>query len=306
MEAFVFPELNRTYWKRRMLHIEKMLRLALILALVGISSGDLTGRLVDDADNMANIVGAKETLDLVDYKLHQEQGKRETLASVAKDAKDVAGKRYREMQEAEAADAKITNELRHLKSRLAIDKDSATAKEAVAAKAEAVAKRMELLAQQTAHDAAAALHQQQHDEQQLTVTQSAAERSARKRKEAERARREAEAKARASAAALAEADTGVQSLLRRHSKLEKMQLEEETRQTTRLADAFKEDARRQEEFKESLAAAKAREHAQRSRVPSRAPSRVPSRCTSHAPSHAPSRAPSRAPSFVPSRDLGRR
>ena len=33
--------------------------------------GDLTARLVDDSDNMANIVGARETMSLVDYKLHK-------------------------------------------------------------------------------------------------------------------------------------------------------------------------------------------------------------------------------------------
>ena len=41
-----------------------------VLAL-GTTRGDLTGRLVDDSDTMANIVGASETQSLVDFKLHK-------------------------------------------------------------------------------------------------------------------------------------------------------------------------------------------------------------------------------------------
>ena len=44
--------------------------LCLLLA-VGSARGDLTGELVDDSDNMANIVGARETMSLVDVKLHK-------------------------------------------------------------------------------------------------------------------------------------------------------------------------------------------------------------------------------------------
>jgi hypothetical protein len=47
-------------------------RLLAALCLLGVLCsvhGDLTARLVDDSDHLANIVGAKETESLVDYKL---------------------------------------------------------------------------------------------------------------------------------------------------------------------------------------------------------------------------------------------
>ena len=42
-----------------------------LLAIAGSARADLTGQLVADSDNMANIVGAAETMSLVDYKLHK-------------------------------------------------------------------------------------------------------------------------------------------------------------------------------------------------------------------------------------------
>lgn len=44
---------------------------ALFVLALGTTRGDLTGRLVDDSDTMANIVGASETQSLVDFKLHK-------------------------------------------------------------------------------------------------------------------------------------------------------------------------------------------------------------------------------------------
>ena len=44
---------------------------ALCLLVLGSARADLTGQLVDDSDNMANIVGASETMSLVDVKLHK-------------------------------------------------------------------------------------------------------------------------------------------------------------------------------------------------------------------------------------------
>ena len=45
---------------------------ALLLGVsLGVALGDLTGRLVEDSDNMANIIGARETQGLVDFKLHK-------------------------------------------------------------------------------------------------------------------------------------------------------------------------------------------------------------------------------------------
>ena len=46
----------------------RMAALCLLLAL-GSVRGDLTGQLVEDSDQMANIVGARETMSLVDYSL---------------------------------------------------------------------------------------------------------------------------------------------------------------------------------------------------------------------------------------------
>lgn len=43
----------------------------LMFLALGLAHGDLTSRLVDDSDNMANIVGASETQSLVDFKLHK-------------------------------------------------------------------------------------------------------------------------------------------------------------------------------------------------------------------------------------------
>ena len=48
------------------------MRLLAALCLLGVLCcvhGDLTARLVDDSEHLANIVGAKETESLVDYKL---------------------------------------------------------------------------------------------------------------------------------------------------------------------------------------------------------------------------------------------
>ena len=42
--------------------------LCLLIAL-GSARGDLTGQLVEDSDQMANSVGARETMSLVDYSL---------------------------------------------------------------------------------------------------------------------------------------------------------------------------------------------------------------------------------------------
>ena len=44
---------------------------AVCLLALGPARGDLTDRLVKDSDTMANIVGASETMSLVDYKLHK-------------------------------------------------------------------------------------------------------------------------------------------------------------------------------------------------------------------------------------------
>jgi hypothetical protein len=43
--------------------------LCLLLLALGSARGDLTGQLVEDSDQMANIVGARETMSLVDYSL---------------------------------------------------------------------------------------------------------------------------------------------------------------------------------------------------------------------------------------------
>ena len=83
-EMFLFrnqtpPNLYRQCRTSRLLRMARLRRRtainmavsALFLLALGTARGDLTGRLVDDSDTMANIVGASETQSLVDFKLHK-------------------------------------------------------------------------------------------------------------------------------------------------------------------------------------------------------------------------------------------
>jgi len=218
---------------------------------------------VEDPESMANIVGVKETQSLVDYKLKQVQATRETAAAKAKDAKELSAQRYREMQDVERKAAELHAQERHLKEKVVIDRDTADEKEAVAAKADAIAKKMEALAQAADAEEQKAKSQEQASSQQLRLISASAQEADAERTKAEARRRLAEKAASSASAELATVDGKEKHLLQRHAKLERMAAEEDNRQTTRLAEAFQEDARRQAQFRASIVQQRQAELAQK-------------------------------------------
>jgi len=234
----------------------------LMFLALGLAHGDLTSRLVDDSDNMANIVGASETQSLVDFKLHKEQAMRDTVAEDTASVKARAKTTYMALLAAQKEEADANNLKRHLKEQLEIITAEDGEKKEVALKADAIAKRMTEMAAKA--DGA----WQEVDRAKVKTAagfneaEATAKATAKSESKAANARREAEDQAQVASSKLAAADKQVRVLLEKHQKLEDMKMAEDQRQTTRLADAFKQDALRQSAFKNAMLSSRAAEKKQ--------------------------------------------
>jgi len=207
-------------------------------------------------------VGAGETQQLVDHQLHKEQAVRDKIADTTGSLKEQAKRTYLALQKAQKEEADANNLKRHLKEQLEIISAEAKEKQEVAMKADAIAKKMEEMAAK----ADGAYEEVQATEEKTAAGYASAKSDYDARTEAEsvaeKLRREAEDKAQAASSKLEEADKHVRELLQKHQRLEDMKMAEDEKQTTRLADAFKEDAQRQNAFKHAILQAKLAENRQ--------------------------------------------
>mmetsp|Transcript_7980 Transcript_7980/g.26731 ORF Transcript_7980/g.26731 Transcript_7980/m.26731 type:complete len:385 (-) Transcript_7980:2312-3466(-) len=237
--------------------------IAIMYCCVGSINADLTARLVDDSDNMANIVGARETQELVDYKLRQVQAKRNEIAEKNEKAKKVEEETYKEYAKAAQKAAEAANLKRHLKEKFEIDSQIVSEKKAVADKAEKIAKAMEALAAKATGEFNEAKKTKMTVGEKYKTSLELVKTTSSAKKSAEEARFSSEEAAQKTAKELSRADQEVRTLLQKHTKLEEIALSEDKKQTTRLADAFKQDAARQKAFRQALAKARLAEKAQR-------------------------------------------
>lgn len=189
----------------------------------------------------------------------QIQDARPQLVQAATEARDISARRYRDLQAAQAKAARDTNEARHLKEALAVADDTLQSKQRVAAKAEAIAERMAKVAASAKAEEQTAKREDEQTSQRLRKVSAAVKADVKRQSVTTEARHRAERAATRTSEALAAADARERELLQRHARLERMAAEEDSRQSTRLADAFAQDAHRQAAFRRGVVEARARE-----------------------------------------------
>jgi hypothetical protein len=211
-----------------------LLSLLILPCAIANSNGDLTERLAGDSDAMEGVVGAREAEELVDEALRGYEAKQAKAEKAAHLAEQESQKSFRDYDEARKETAENDAEERHLKTKLAIVLETETNDSKVAERAQAIAKRMAVLAAK-----AEAQWKHVHDEKEKTkalfdAVTAKAKLAGATEASAHKKRQEAEAEAQKSSATVAHLDLEITQLLDRRSRLKDIAAAEDKKASSRF------------------------------------------------------------------------
>ena len=209
------------------------------LAVIGLSftnagsNNDLTERLAGDSDAMAGVVGAREAEELVDETLRRYESKQAAAEKSARLAEEESQQSFREYDEARKDAAQNDAEKRHLKTKLAIVLETESNDSKIAERADAIAKKMALLASKAEAQLKHVRDEKQKIQGLYTTVKSKVKSASVMETEAHQNRQKAEAEAQKAAASVAELDLKITKLLDRRSRLKEIAAAEDKKASSR-------------------------------------------------------------------------